>query len=347
VIKKIAIFGLFLIFTIGLAACGSDESTSGESNDILDVAIDDASYILAGEGGTSGVENKGMLAVTMEVTNNTEQSIDVSPFDGIKLYDEGEQKSPQTDLYNSKVELESAGPGEIGPEKMKKITAIFYVEKDKEYEIGVKPLVMDPEVEPEEVTVPLNTADYADSFDTLDNPAKALLAYVDTVYLDQDNPDYEKLVSADKAALQEDAKDLFADRLEMVFPGGIPEEELDKYYETYKSLLAQKAEISAETSANANDKAVVLVDYSTLPLDLFDPVREYTKEYRDNTGDWDTDSGEEYALSKLDNILDSIEPKKSRETLEILMVKEDGKWSVDTSDYNSERLAEAFSAGRE
>lgn len=194
--------------------------------------------------------------------------------------------------------------------------------------------------------MPLNTADYADGFEQLHDPEDALVAIVDTVYLNQDNPDYERLVSEDKAALQEDAKKLFEDEMEMIFTRGVPEEELDQYYELYQSLLTEKAEITAETLANANDKAVVRVDYETLPLDVYDDVRDYIEEYHDNSDDWDTEKAEEYALSNFDKVLDAIEPRQNRNQLEVLMTREDGNWSVDMSDFNGQRLAEAFAAGK-
>ncbi|GIO22180.1 DUF5105 domain-containing protein [Oceanobacillus sp. J11TS1] len=347
--KKYGIIPLLLLLFLGLVACGSDDSasdsTSGGKKGNIEVEIENASYILAGEGGTSNNENAGMLAVEFAVTNNNEYPITISSYDGIKLDDEGEQKNPQTDLYNSKVDLESTFSGDIGAEKMAKITSIFYVEKDKEYEVRMIPFSTNPEADVEDVTVALDTAEFSDSFDALNEPEEALLAYIDTIYLDQENDDYERLVSADKEALQDEAKKLFAEKMQSPFMMDVPEEEIDKNYETYKSLLTDKVEITAETIANANNKAVVNVDYSTLPLDLYDPVSDYADEYREKKDDYDRDAMEEYALSNFDKILNDIEPKSARETLEILMVKEDGHWSVDTSDWNSERLAEAFSTG--
>ncbi|MFD1066966.1 DUF5105 domain-containing protein [Oceanobacillus locisalsi] len=345
--KKYGIIFLFLILCVGLIGCSSDASSSGGENGDVEVEIDNASYVLADEGGTSTDDNTGMLAVEFAVTNNNEYPITISPHDGIKLDDEGEQKSPQTDLYNDKVDLDSTFTGDIGAEKMAKITSIFYVEKDKAYEVRMSPFSTNADADIEDVTVALDTAEFSDSFDALNEPEEALSAYIDTIYLDQENDDYERLVSADKEALQEEAKDLFADRMDSAFMMSVPEEEIDKNYETYKSLLTDEAEITTETIANANNKAVVTVDYATLPLDLHEPVSDYSDEYIDNQDDFDYDSDEmeEYALSNFDNILNDIEPETSRETLEILMVNEDGKWSVDTSDWNSELLAEAFSEG--
>jgi hypothetical protein len=139
---KYRILLFLLILTFSLAACNSEESVDGGSSSMLEVEIADAQYVLPGDSGTASEENRGLLSVTLDVTNKTEHSIDVSPYDGIVLYDEGEQKSPQTDIFNASVDLGDTDLGEIGPERMKKVSAMFYVENGKEYEIGIRDLLL-------------------------------------------------------------------------------------------------------------------------------------------------------------------------------------------------------------
>jgi len=342
--KKWGFFILFVLLMFVFSGCSKD--SSGES-DLVSIAIADASFILSdADDGVSVEDTTGLLAVELEVKNNSKSSIDVSPFDGIKLYDGDEQLSAETDLFNSELGLSSLETGEIGPEKLKKVTAIFYVDTEKQYEIGVKPFVLDPDTKPKEVTIPLNPADYAESFEQLNVPSLALSAYIDTIYLEKENVDYEKYVSVDKNAHQSEAKNLFADAIETAFSNGVPDEEIDKAYSTYKSLLAEKAEFHSLTTDHANGKAIVSLEYTTIPLgDLYQEVSDHTREYLDNTDDYDRKKAEEYAISKLDQILNSIDAKQAREKLDIVMVEKDGKWSVDTSDWNSERLVKAFAAG--
>lgn len=334
---------------MALAACSStSEKTGAGSSKIIDVSIDNASYVLAGK--NDGVSEdketkKGLLAVQLKVKNKTDSEVSISPYDDIKIYDGEKQLSPENDLNLSDLGIDYYETGNIGAEKVKDITVIVNVEKDKKYELGITPYT-DSTDKAKEVKLTLDTKKYAASFDTLNDPAKALTAYIETIYMDKKNADYEKYVSADKAALQEEAKKAFKAEIQDTFMDlKISDEEMDKQYINYKSSLSQKGKIKAQTVGNAEGKAVVLVEYSNIPLNnLYDLVDDYTEEYYQNTGSYDGD--EEYALSKFDVILDSIEAKDSKEKLEILMVKKDGKWTVDLSDdYVKEQLVETFAAG--
>lgn len=335
---------------MALAACSSTSEKTGASSSskIIDVSIDNASYILAGknEGVSEDKETKkGLLAVHLKVKNKTDSEVSISPYDDIKIYDGEKQLSPEDNLSLSDLGIDYSETGSIGAEKVKDITVIVNVEKDKKYELGITPY-SDSTDKAEEVKLALDTKKYAASFDTLNDPAKALTAYIETIYMDKENADYEKYVSADKAALQEEAKKAFKEKIQDAFTDlKISDKEMDKQYINYKSSLSQKGKIDAETVGNAEGKAVVLVQYSNIPLDdLFDLVDDYNEKYYQKTGSYD--GGEEYALSKFDVILDSIEAKDSKDKLEILMVKKDGKWTVDLSDdYVEEQIVDAFAAG--
>lgn len=347
--KKFGIFTLLITVIMALAACSStSEKTGASSSKIIEVSIDNASYVLAGK--NDGVSEdketkKGLLAVQLKVKNKTDSEVSISPYDDIKIYDGEKQLSPENDLNLSDLGIDYSETGTIGAEKVKDITVIVNVEKDKKYELGITPYT-DSTDKAKEVKLALDTKKYAASFDTLNDPAKALTAYIKTIYMDKESADYEKYVSADKAALQDEAKKAFKEEIQDTFMDlKISDEEMDKQYINYKSSLSQKGKINAQTVGNAEGKAVVLVEYSNIPLnDLYDLVDDYREEYYQNTDSYD--GSEEYALSKFDVILDSIEAKDSKEKLEILMVKKDGKWTVDLSDdYVKGQLVDTFAAG--
>ncbi|WP_071393030.1 DUF5105 domain-containing protein [Bacillus tuaregi] len=350
--RKLGVFTLFIALMMALAACSStSEKTGGGSSNIMDVSIKDASYILAGkdDGVSEDKETKkGLLAVQLKIKNKSDSEISISSYDDIRMYDGEKQLSPETDVYFSDLDIDYYQNGDIGADKVKDFTVIVNVEKDKKYELGIKPFVKGSEDEAKEIKIELDTKKYAASFDKLNDPGKALTAYIETIYMDKENADYEKYVTADKAALQEEAKKAFKEAIQDGFIDvTVSDEEIDKQYINYKTALAEKAKINAVTVGNAEGKAAVLVEYSTVPLvDLYDYVNEYDEEYYQNTGDYE--GGQEYALSKLDTIISSIEAKESREKLEILMVEKDGKWTVDLSDdYGKEQLIDTFAAGEE
>src|SRR5699024_12820196 len=82
-----------------------------------------------------------------------------------------------------------------------------------------------------DATDSLNTSEYNDSLESLQDPKKALEAYVETIYFDKDNSDYKKLVSADKKELQDKALKAFGDMLEETLSNDadISESDMKKY----------------------------------------------------------------------------------------------------------------------
>ncbi|WP_100330027.1 DUF5105 domain-containing protein [Bacillus xiapuensis] len=349
--KKWSLLAIVAVIMTALTACGGEKegkASSADSN-VMEASIKDASFILTGkDDGVSEDQQKGVLLVDIKVKNKSKSPINLSVHRNIKLYDGDEQLNPVTDLYIRDVDLDMQPSSEIGAGKVKELTAAFEVEKDKKYEIGMQPLLADSAEETEEVKLMLDTKKYRDSYEKLQEPAEALAAYIDTIYLGKENSDYEKLISADKAALAEEAKEVFKDHIERyAFSVDITDADAEKYYQSYRSALNQKAEITPKAIANANDKAVVQLEYAALSMEsLSDKLSDLKKEYNDNN-EYDSEKSEQYAFSKFDSIINSLEADKAREPLKIKMMKKDGKWTVDTSDYNSEYLVNVFAKGSE
>lgn len=139
--------------------------------------------------------------------------------------------------------MKSEGSSDIGAGKVKTVPFYFNVEKDKKYEICVTPRLSEPGEEADEILLELDTTKYAKSFDEIQDPAKALTAYVDVIYLGKENGDYEKLVTADKEAVQETAKTGFKKQLDISLPDTATDAEIEKYYNSYKAALGEKAEL--------------------------------------------------------------------------------------------------------
>ncbi|WP_077247482.1 DUF5105 domain-containing protein [Pseudobacillus wudalianchiensis] len=349
--KKIGVLALMLSMMLGLAACGESDAkeTSGESgkNKVAEVSIEKAEYILAGDDGESEDGEAGLLAVDLKVKNDSKSTINVSPYDGVYLYDGDEQLSPEKSVYTRGIDLKDGGSSDIGAGKVKTLPFYFNVEKDKKYEIGVTPSLSEPGEKADEILLVLDTKKYAESFEEIQDPAKALTAYIDVIYFGKENSDYEKLVTADKEAVQQTAKGEFKKELDISLPDMVTDADIEKYYSSYKSVLGEKAEIEAKTMAKAGDKAVVKLDYSTVSTDnLYDKLYSFQKEYRENTGGYDTEKEKQYALSKFDTVVQSLEVVKSQNGAEISMIKKDGKWTVNNADHYSDYLVQAFAEGR-
>src|SRR5699024_1752744 len=148
-------------------------------------------------------------------------------------------------------------------------------------------------------------------------------------------------------SLQDDAEKKFKDSLEIGLSGDISDDDAEKYYESFKQASAEKDKIEAEVKGNANNKAIVELDYAVLSdEDMEDELREYKEKYSDNHDGFDTEKEDKYALSKFDSVLDKLEVKDANRKIEVEMVKEDGKWSIDDSERDaSEHIRRVFAEG--
>lgn len=344
--KKLGALGLFVLL-LALVGCSSN---AGGGKEKIEVSVESASFVLLDDSGETpnSESEKNPLAVTLNVKNIADSTVSVSPYSDILVFDGDQQLTLETS-YSSKLGFDTMSNGDIGAGKTKKMTVLFSAEKNKPYEISVKPFMIDSGDEQKEVIVQIDTTEYAESFDNLNNPAKALAAYIETIYMDKENVDYEKFVTADKQAIQDKALKTFQDTLSKSFYNlDISTEEATKQYDIFKTALAQKATLDAVTTGNANGKAIVKLEYTSVPLtNLYDKVNDYRKEYLDNTGEYDGKKRDEYAYSKLDTIINSIEPKHGERSMNIEMVEKDGKWTINLADdYNNLEIVRTFAEGK-
>jgi len=352
--KKTGILFTFLCLFI-FASCSNsntEEEAEGANSDeqnVIEVEIEDASYILSGQDDGEAAEDGGLLYIDLQVENISDNSIQISPEQDIQLYDGDNQIDPSNDAYPA-LGLEVDTNSSIGTGKQKTVNVMFDVDEDKEYDLSVSSMSSDYEIQTADATVSLDTSEYNDSLESLQDPKKALEAYVETIYFDKDNSDYKKLVSADKKELQDKALKAFGDMLEETLSNDadISESDMKKYYDSFKDRLADKGEVEATVIANVNDKAIVEMEYSGLDsMDLSDKIRDYKEEYRDKQDSF-TEAKEEddYALSKFDKIVDELEAKKADRDMEFLMKKEDGNWVIDNSEMSTERnIRSSFAEG--
>src|SRR5699024_9603512 len=353
VMKKFGLLICCSLFLIALTACGKsgDEDTaSSTKSKTIEASIEDASYILSGKNDGESIDEDaegGLLKIDMQIKNVSDSSVDVYPDMHMQLYDGDNQIDPSK-ASNPSFGLSVDTNNTIGADKQKTVSVVFDVEKDKEYEINIDPMPQDVEQETEEVKVPLDTSEYSDSLEALQDPGKALTAYVETIYFDKDTTDYDTYVSADKNGIQEDAIDQFSENLESSLNyTDMSDKDAEKYYESFKEAAAEKNEIETEVLTHINDKALVKLKYTALSNeDITKGLRDYKEKYAKKNSDYNPEKGEEYALSKFDSIIDKMESKKGKRELEVYMKQEDGKWMIDDSEYEmSNRLMTVFAEG--
>lgn len=348
--KKIGVFLCSILLIVVLSACGgSDKTSKSKGEEALEVTIEEASYILTGVDDGEAMDEEaegGLLLIDLNVKNVSDSSVSIFPDHDIQLYDEDTQIDPSP-ARNHQLDLGSDSSNNIGANKQKEMTVAFDVEKDKEYEINISPKPSDYDTELADIIVPIDTSEYNDSLAALQDPEKALKAYIETIYFDEDNSDYEKFVSADKSSIQDDAVKAFGESLERTVSGDVSDSDVEKYYESFKQASAENDEVEVAVKGNANGKAIVTLNYKALPFDdIIKKMRDYKDKYRDNNDGYDPEKEDEYALSKFDKVLNEIEAKKGTRELEVIMKEEDGKWIIDDSDMNmTERIMRVFAEG--
>lgn len=349
-IKRFTLAIIFLFACLFLAACSTSESATKpekKKGGALEVSIEKASYVWTEESGdfTEDTE-EAPLEVVLNIKNISTSTLTIGPHNGIFLYDGDNQLAP-LDVYGNYTSLGADRSSDINPGKSTQMKFYFNVEKGKKYELGIKPMLMDPGKEPKEVVLKLDTNKYSDSYDKLAEPVEALSAFIDTVFLKQENEAYDKLVAMDQEAAIKEAKDYFKETLDPSIFKKLSEKDIDGAQDEYISLLNEKASYTVSLVEFGNDKATVRLDYETIPLnDLYQGIFDYSDAYREKTGNYDTDKSYQYAFSKIGEIMSSISVKKGT-AIEINLMVKDGKWEIDKAkDYPYESLLTTFGAGK-
>src|SRR5699024_12110111 len=121
----------------------------------------------------------------------------------MQLYD-GEQQIDNRSEASMLIDRDTTSS--IGADKQKSMPVVFDVDKDTEYELNIEPRLTDPDAGDADVNIPIDTSEYNDRLEELQNPGKALEAYVETIIFDKDNSDYEEKDSADKSDIEDDAQ---------------------------------------------------------------------------------------------------------------------------------------------
>lgn len=314
------------------------ESTSPEKEEVQ-ITVDDAEYIIYKYDEDMADDNKDQLVIDLQIENNSEQNISMTPFDHMRLLDGDNELEPDTE---AQYELGEKRTTHIAANQTKQLKVVFYVETDQLYDIAIEHPFGDEDDDP--LLVPLDTDEYVDSFEKLDEPAKALEAYVKAIYLDEEHPDFERLVAADKEQLQDEAEEIFYKKINRTSSYHFPEQDLIKNYRTYQSRLAEVAEIEAKVRKYIDGEVIVDFEYVTLSMDNFLPMMEqYEKEYNDQHG-FDPQKANKYAASHFMTMVDYLNPEQGE--WYVVMKEKDGKWLPDPEDYTSHGIIDAFVEGK-
>ena len=225
---------------------------------------------------------------------------------------------------------------------------MFNVERDKEYELTIEPKMFDIEKVAEPVTLKVNMADYNNSYGKLSEPVEALQAYIETIFLGEAHENLTELMNVDEDEQIKTAEKGFARFLKEATNVDITQEEQVKYYDAFKKLWKDQGEFSVQLKGNSGEKALVVISYAGVSsMNVNDGYNEERRNFLDKAKTYDPKEADEYALSKLDSIINESKVIEGRRPIEVYMVKKDEKWSFDNKYGDSAQdLNKVFAEGR-
>src|SRR5699024_12032951 len=146
--------------------------------------VEDGSFILSSKNDEFDPEgDTGTIKLNVAVKNKTDSSINIFPENDMQLFDREKQKDAVS-IVDAYIELEVPSNKSIGADKKKTFSVLIEVERDKEYELNIEPLLMSGE-EVESVTFSVDMSEFEDTYEVLQEPVDALTAYIDTIYFDE------------------------------------------------------------------------------------------------------------------------------------------------------------------
>lgn len=339
----------FILLTI--AACGkeSDDSNASdtakaegeEEGSYIEASINNAYYTIEKHVEETDDPDKNLLIIELLIRNTYDEEVRIANSQDVRLLDGDEEIEPILGVHH---DLASEREIEIGVDKEKEHVVAFPVEDNKTYEISFYPKV---ELDAENpVLIPLDTGKYTDSLKEVHEPARALTAYVEEVYFDIENPEFDELVGENKDKLQHEAEETFYKALDRSSIHGFPKENVPEVYALFKTLLAEEGNIEPTIQENQAGEAVIDFSYKTLSLEkMRELISAYESEYHDKHSGFDPVEANKYAVSKIEGIIKQLETISG--SYKIQMIEKDGKWILDPADYKSSGLVDIFVEGTE
>lgn len=358
--KKIKfVIGILAVLFL-LCACSNEptQNKEDEGNAILSVKIKEGNYILPEDEEVPDDEKEGYLALTVEVKNKSDKSLYLAQTD-IALYDEEGNKVSVTDVYTDNKAFKVLSYDKISANKSITGNVTFLVDKDKTYELHFEPEYYDG-ADDGGIDPIILTVDASKYKDETNEPLKAAEAFIDEVFLNSENEDYDELISNDKAETQETFTEGFKETIKKLFnyyDYKPTDEELIEIAEAFISANSKVAELNYHLGESYPNTTTVLITGKLINFgEIKDKMEDSIDEYMDSHQDVSATERRKQAQQNMiqNDLISFINEQKATESDEyssdgygLLMTKKDDKWEVDTSSSNRhyEYLLEAFRGG--
>lgn len=327
-----------------LAACGNSSGGTKSKNQVAEVVIEEGAFI--DPIGGDSEEEQDVIALKVKVKNTSKDKMYL--FDqSFYLIEKGkdEKITPMRLDYESNIKEIS---GDLSPGKSQSGTVAFIVEEDKKYELVFSSNGFDEKGKGhDEVETTLDLSEYDETKEHLEDPSKALQAYIDVVFLAKENADYDKLVANDVEADCEMVKKEYIKGLKDSFYSyRVSDDESSKAFESYVGNQSDAVEVTLKSAGNVSNMAKVNVDFKGIARKaVADGIDDFEEEYDDKNNNYEPEKREQYALSKLEEVYSNAEVGEPRDELAIVLTKKEDKWFIDFKSedaYQNKQLIRAY-----
>lgn len=341
---------IMIVAVLTLAACNNaTKKNSGNAttkSKVAELTIKDGRYVEPIGGDNE--DGQEYLALDLKVKNTSKNKMFI--FDeSFYLLEEGEDdkiKPLQLD-YENKIKGFSLA-GDLSSEKSVSGTVVFAVEEGKKYNLAFNSSGYDDDGNShDDVEMPLDLKKYEKTKKELDEPVKALQAYIDVVFLQKENDDYEKLVANDsKTEIEMVTKEYNNMMKDTFYSYRLTDDDLAKAFESYAGNQSEAIEVTLTSVGNIGDMAKVKVDFKGISAQAAnDLISKLKDEYYNKNDDYNSEKEEQYAVSKLEEVYSTADVGEPRNDIFVIMSKKDGKWSIDFKKddfYENKYLLRAF-----
>ncbi|MDO1604727.1 DUF5105 domain-containing protein [Lactobacillus sp. YT155] len=307
---------------------------------------DDASHSVKGQNVTlevksgkfTATDDGDLLALRIKVTNTGTKKLTLNSYD-LNLIDNDGNKLRATSYFDD---------GDLSIEKIAKGEKVqgyvyFKAKKNTKYTLKYDSLSEDKN---KANTVKIDTKKYKNVTAGLKEAADA---YVNTVILGKDDPNYSKYISTNKDDDKKEFKDAMKDDINShFFIDSADDATVTTLTDKIQKFNAANAELKAKVTID-DGEPVVQLEGRLIDLGKFDDDYETLQEQKEDEAeakeDYDTDTYEVAAkemVGKVDSYLTTDNMKKG-DYIKIKFVKDGKKWKVDTDDDDFDSLVSTFS----
>lgn len=338
--KNLWLLSLLAILTFALAACGSSKKTNKSGSEASDIAfkVNSGEYVTITK--YDETDEKTYLKLNVTVQNKSKNEIPVNS-SNFSLY--GSKDDEKIDsVYVNPPDEESFKElsGSISPEKKASGDLFYPVNKEEKYELHYQPRIYDDKGEKhKELVVSVDPSKYKNDSE---NAKKAVAAYVDQVFLSNDNPDFKSLLTNDVLADSQKFDEELANQLKEGFGEFTPSMRLEKMFiEKYRNALNKKIEPTYKIAYGDSKQAKVNVSFKNFDTsDLYKQSRKVSEQFaKKNQNKYSykeykkaQEDALNYTFSRIDQIMNNTSLKDDSREYALILKETDGKWTIQKTD---------------